>query len=48
MERMTECPFCGPAAEEMVLQGRLWYARWDRYPVFLSLRTESGHDRTKN
>ena len=33
MEGMTECPFCGPAAEEVVLQGRLWYARWDRYPV---------------
>ncbi|WP_440950696.1 HIT family protein [Methanosphaerula subterraneus] len=33
MERMTGCPFCGPADEEVVLQGRLWYGRWDWYPV---------------
>ena len=48
MEGMTGCPFCGLADEEIVMQGRLWYARWDRYPEFLSLRTDSGHDRTKN
>jgi len=33
MEGMTASPFCRPADEEVVLQGRLWYARWDRYPV---------------
>ena len=33
MEGMRACPFCGPADEEVVLQGRLWYAKWDRYPV---------------
>ena len=33
MERMKKCPFCGPAAEEVVIQGRLWYGRWDRYLV---------------
>jgi len=33
MEGMTASPCCRPADEEVVLQGRLWYARWERYPV---------------
>ena len=33
MEGMRECPFCRPADDEVVLQGHLWYAKWDRYPV---------------
>jgi len=27
------CPFCSPPAEEVILQGRLWYVKWDRHPV---------------
>ncbi len=27
------CPFCLPAAEDVVLRNRLCYARFDRYPV---------------
>lgn len=29
----TPCPFCCPAAGEMVLSNSLCYARYDRYPV---------------
>lgn len=27
------CPFCNPAADEIVLQNDLCYARWDKFPV---------------
>jgi len=27
------CPFCNPAADEMVAKNVFCYARWDRYPV---------------
>ncbi|MCE5338863.1 MAG: HIT family protein [Methanomicrobiaceae archaeon] len=32
MDPLT-CPFCNPSEEEIVLQNRLCYARYDRYPV---------------
>ena len=33
MDGMTKCSFCGPLTEEVVMEGRLWYAMWNRYPV---------------
>ena len=29
----SQCPFCSPVPEEIVLQKPLCYARYDRYPV---------------
>jgi diadenosine tetraphosphate (Ap4A) HIT family hydrolase len=31
--KVTECPFCKADAEEMVIQNKLWFAWWSKYPV---------------
>lgn len=33
MEQYVMCPFCNPAADEIVLHNDLCYARWDKFPV---------------
>jgi diadenosine tetraphosphate (Ap4A) HIT family hydrolase len=31
--KQSECPFCSPSEDEMIIKDRLCYSRWDKFPV---------------
>ena len=31
--KYSACPFCNPEKNEILINSKFWYARWDKYPV---------------